>query len=194
MKRLCLRFPCLIHVFIAALIASTAGAGYATDESNKPPAEVTGVAETATLKMPAALAAAGFTKFAAAIEAAGLTEALEDDGPFTCFAPSDKAFDAMPDETRKMLKETPAGEESQAWIKYHFVKGVALKRDDLQRVPGADGFADKYLRVWVTPGKITINRVCEVTRFDIKAGNGLIHEVSRVLDAADEFKGYQKKP
>jgi uncharacterized surface protein with fasciclin (FAS1) repeats len=146
-----------------------------------------------SLRIPQALAAAGFTKFAAAIEAAGLTETLEEDGPFTCFAPSDEAFDAMPDETRKMLKETPAGEHAQAWIKYHFVKGVAIKRDDLMKIPGANGFADKYLRVWVPPGKITINRICEITRFDIVAANGVIHGVARVLDAEDEMKVYQKK-
>lgn len=144
-------------------------------------------------RIPQALAAAGFTKFAAVIEAAGLTKALEDDGPFTCFAPSDEAFDAMPDETRKLLKESPAGDQAQAWIKYHFIKGVALKHEDLEKTPGADGFAGRYVRIWVSKGKITINRICEITRFDVVAANGMIHEVARVLDAEDESKAFQKK-
>jgi uncharacterized surface protein with fasciclin (FAS1) repeats len=193
MKIHCPQFHRTAQVLIAALIACTAAEACSSEAVQKSPATPSEVSEASTLKMPAALAAAGFTRFAAAIEAAGLTKTLEDDGPFTCFAPSDKAFNAMPDETRKLLKENPAGEDAQAWIKYHFVKGVALKRDDLTKIPGANGFADKYLRVWVTPGKISINRVCEVTRFDIRAGNGFIHEVDRVLDAEDEIKMFQKK-
>lgn len=169
---------------IALAIALVPGPSFAVEDS---------VPKAGSLKMPQALAAAGFTKFAAAIEAAGLTKALEDDGPFTCFAPSDAAFDAMPDDTRKLLKENPASEHAQAWIKYHFVKGVAIKRADLEKIPGANGFAGKYLRVWVSKGKITINRICEITRFDIVAANGVIHEVARVLDADDEMKVYQKK-
>lgn len=169
---------------IALAIALVPGPSFAVEET---------VSKAESLRIPQALAAAGFKKFAAAIEVAGLTKALEDDGPFTCFAPSDEAFDAMPDETRKLLKENPAGEHAQAWIKYHFVKGVAIKRDDLMKIPGANGFADKYLRIWVSKGKITINRICEITRFDIVAANGVIHGVARVLDAEDEMKVYQKK-
>lgn len=184
----------LTPILFSLLIPCTAGFVFSEQEANPAPVEHAAAADTSTLKMPAALAAAGFVKFAAAVQAAGLSATLEEEGPFTCFAPTDKAFDAMPEETKKLLKENPAGEEAQAWIKYHFVKGVALKQQDLQRIPGANGLADKYLRVWVTPGKISINRVCEITRFDLIALNGIIHEVDRSLDAEDEWKVHQKKP
>ena len=192
MKRFHLRF--FTPILFSLLIPCTAGFVFSEQEAKPAPAELAAAADTSTLKMPAALAAAGFVKFAAAVQAAELTATLEEEGPFTCFAPTDKAFDAMPEETKKLLKENPTGEEAQTWVKYHFVKGVALKHQDLQRIPGADGLADKYLRVWVTPGKITINRVCEVTRFDLTALNGIIHEVDRSLDAEDELKVNHKKP
>lgn len=191
MKRPHPRF--LTPILFLLLIPCTAGFVFSEQEANPAPVEQA-AADTSTLKMPAALAAAGFVKFAAAVQAAGLSATLEEDGPFTCFAPTDKAFDAMPEKIVKLLKESPKSEETQAWIKYHFVKGVALKHQDLQRIPGANGLADKYLRVWVTPGKISINRVCEVTRFDLIALNGIIHEVDRSLDAEDEWKVNQKKP
>jgi uncharacterized surface protein with fasciclin (FAS1) repeats len=47
------------------------------------------------------------------------------------------------------------------------------------------GLAEKPVRIWVTPEQISINSVCEITRFDIAASNGTIHEVQRVLNSAD---------
>lgn len=187
------RVYCLTPLFIATLLICGTEILLSKDEIKPSLKSHNRISETITLKIPAALFNAGYVKFAAAVQAAGLTATLEEEGPFTCFAPSDKAFDRMPEKTKKLLEENPMGEDSKAWIKYHFVKDVALTRDDLGKIPGANGFADKYLRVWVTPEKITINRICEVTRFDIKAANGIIHEVSRVLDADDEMKAIQKK-
>lgn len=184
MKRSHLRY--FAPILFSLLIPCTAGFAFSEQEANPAPGEPAVAADTSTLKMPAALAAAGFVKFAAAVQAAGLSATLEEDGPFTCFAPTDKAFDAMPENTKKLLKEKPAGEEAQAWIKYHFLKGGSLKRQDLEKMAGAFGMADKYLRVWVTPGKISMNSVCEITRFDIMALNGMIHEIDRVLDEADD--------
>ena len=183
MKRFHLRF--FTPILFSLLIPCTAGFVFSEQEAKPAPAELAAAADTSTLKMPAALAAAGFVKFAAAVQAAELTATLEEEGPFTCFAPTDKAFDAMPEETKKLLKENPTGEEAQTWVKYHFAKGRA-KRQDLEKMAGTFGLADIYLRVWVAPGKISMNRVCEVTRFDILALNGIIHEIERVLDADEK--------
>jgi len=159
--------------------------GFAVGQAKPQAAESAAIQDTASLKLPAALAASGFTKFAAMIEAAGLTETLEEEVPFTCFAPANEALDAIPEQRRKKLSANPKGEDTVAWIKYHFVRGLALKHDDLLKVPGANGFAGRYIRIWVTSGKIAINRVCELTRFDIAAANGVIHQSSRALEADD---------
>lgn len=190
-----LRLKPILHIpcCLAAIIACGPLKANPEEASKDSSTSQTVVSESAELKMHAALSAAGFSKFAAAIEAAGLMEALQGEGPFTCFAPTDEAFDAMPDETKTLLKEQPASESAQAWVKYHFIKGLALNRDDLEKIADVKGYADKELIVWVTSGKIAINRVCEVTRFDIEAENGVIHEVSRALDATDEPKVFQIK-
>jgi uncharacterized surface protein with fasciclin (FAS1) repeats len=181
----------LVTVFAAALVF-TCPQGFAVAQAKPQPAESAAVQDTASLKLPAALAAAGFAKFAAMIDAAGLTETIGADGPFTCFAPTDEALVAMPDERKRQLESDPKSDETVAWIKYHFVRGLALKHEDLMKIPGANGFSDHYLRVWVTPGKIAINRVCELTRFDIAAANGVIHESSRVLESGDETRVFHK--
>jgi len=185
-------FSCSITLLMIFSASCLHGQQDFPKEETDPGTIVAAQPETASLKMPEALAKAGFTKFAGMIEAAGLKEDLEQDGPFTCFAPTDDAIQSMPEEVLKKISEDPKGELTVAWIKYHFVKGVALKHEHLMKIPGANGYADRYLRVWVTPEKIAINRVCELTRFDIEAANGVIHESSRVLDVEDEVRVFQK--
>lgn len=171
-------------VLLSLLITFTVESVLADQEKKPATTGQAKPADTSTLKLPAALEAAGYRKFAAAVEAAGLKEALEADGPYTCFAPTDKAFDAMPDETKKLLTENPKSENAQLWIKYHVIK-TSVKRSDLMKMGVVFGLAEKPIRIWVTPEQISINSVCEITRFDIAANNGTIHEVQRVLNSAD---------
>ena len=172
-------------LYFALLIPLTATIARADQESKPDPVEVAAPTDTSKMKMPEALAAAGFTKFAAALKAAELNETLEADGPFTCFAPTDKAFDAMPDETKKFLTDDPKSEMAQKWVKYHFIRSAA-KRGDLMKMAVVLGLAEKPLQIWVTPEKISLNRVCGFHSFDIVALNGIIHGIDRVLDASDQ--------
>lgn len=114
-----------------------------------------------------------------AINKAGLAGTLASGGPFTVFAPSDAAFAKMPkgelDELladRKKLREV---------LKYHVVKGKMSSEDLAQKrsVPTLQG---EFLMVdskgdsdmLVVDGAI-------VTKPDINAGNGIIHEIDYVL-------------
>jgi len=45
----------------------------------------------------------------AAVVAAGLVETLSGEGPFTIFAPTDAAFEALPEGTVETLLEDPSG-------------------------------------------------------------------------------------
>ncbi len=138
--------------------------------------------DASALKMPQALAAAGFKKFAASIEASGLVETLEAEGPFTCFAPSDEAIAAMPEDWRILIEQNPKDKSVIRWIQCHFVTGMALNRDQLMKVPGAHTLGNQYLRIWVTPGKISINRAAPISRFDILSANGIIHQIQGALE------------
>lgn len=186
MKRAHLRF--FKPIFFSLLIPFTTCFVLSEQEAVLAPVQVAVTVDTSTLKIPAALSAAGFVKFAAAVQAAGLSATLEEEGPFTCFAPTDKAFDAMPEEIKKLLKESPKSEKAKEWIMYHFIKSeIAVKRKNLEETGAlANSLGDKPRVIWVTTGKISVNRICEITRFDIVALNGIIHELNRVLDADDE--------
>src|SRR4030042_3775671 len=68
-----------------------------------------------------AVEAGGFTKFVAAVQAAGLVETLKGKGPFTIFAPNDDAFAKLPPGTvDDLLKNIP---KLKAILMYHIVMG-----------------------------------------------------------------------
>ena len=49
----------------------------------------------------------GFSTLVAAVQAAGLVEALQSPGPFTVFAPNDAAFAKLPPGTVQTLVQNP---------------------------------------------------------------------------------------
>jgi uncharacterized surface protein with fasciclin (FAS1) repeats len=70
-----------------------------------------------------AVAAGQFKTLAAALEAAGLIEALKGDGPFTVFAPTDEAFAKLPAGTVDTLLKPENKEKLKAVLLYHVVPG-----------------------------------------------------------------------
>merc|ERR1711916_264036 len=71
--------------------------------------------------LPSELVARGnFTTLLAAVEAAGLVETLQGEGPFTLFAPNDEAFAKIPSETLNGLLADP--EQLAQVLLYHVVK------------------------------------------------------------------------
>jgi uncharacterized surface protein with fasciclin (FAS1) repeats len=132
-----------------------------------------------------AIAAGDFDTLVAAVQAAGLEETLRGDGPFTVFAPTDDAFDALPDGTVESLLEDPSGDLTDI-LTYHVVEGAVFAED----VAGLDGeevttVNGATFTVNVTDGGVTLtdgagNEVT-VVQTDIEASNGVIHVVDSVL-------------
>src|SRR6056300_442307 len=75
-----------------------------------------------------AVAAGSFSTLVAAVQAAGLVDALKGDGPFTVFAPTDEAFAALPEGTVETLLEDPSGALTDILL-YHVVAGKAMSTD-----------------------------------------------------------------
>lgn len=132
-----------------------------------------------------AVAAGGFATLATALEAAGLVETLEGDGPFTVFAPTDDAFAALPAGTLDTLLEDPEGDLTQI-LTYHVVPGKVLAAD----VVGLDGQKVKTvqgaeLTVGVEGDTVTLTDAAgatvNVTATDVEATNGVIHVIDGVL-------------
>ena len=68
-----------------------------------------------------------FTTLVAAVQAAGLVEALQSPGPFTVFAPTDDAFAQLPPGTVQTLVQNPP--QLARILKYHVVMGKLTQAD-----------------------------------------------------------------
>jgi uncharacterized surface protein with fasciclin (FAS1) repeats len=78
-----------------------------------------------------AVAAGQFKTLVAAIQAADLVDALNSDGPFTVFAPTDAAFAKLPDGTVESLVQPENKAKLQAILKYHVIPAQLGSNDIL---------------------------------------------------------------
>ncbi|MEQ9005846.1 MAG: fasciclin domain-containing protein [Pseudomonadales bacterium] len=120
--------------------------------------------------------AGSFTTLLTALDAAGLTETLKGDGPFTVFAPTDEAFAALPAGTLESLLADP--EALQSVLTYHVVAGKA-KAADVAGLTSVTTLQGGTLPVSTTDG-VKIG-AATVIAADVEAGNGVIHVIDTVL-------------
>ena len=73
-----------------------------------------------------------FSNFVEAIEAAGLDETLTGEGPFTVFAPTNDAFDQLPENVVEALKEEDYREQLEALLRAHVVEGEEITVSDIR--------------------------------------------------------------
>ncbi len=173
-------FPAWAHINSNTNVANAA-----------PTQQVAGNAKTAASPAPMAATkdivaiASGdpqFKTLTKALGEAGLVTTLKGKGPFTVFAPTDAAFAALPKGTLDDLLK-PANKAKLAKIlTYHVVSGAvlstSLKSSDVKSVEGSP------LKVVVAAGKVTVSGA-NVVKADIKASNGVIHVIDKVLIPAD---------
>jgi uncharacterized surface protein with fasciclin (FAS1) repeats len=114
----------------------------------------------------------------AAVIAAGLADDLSGEGPFTVFAPTDEAFDALPAGTIEALLADPTGDLANILL-YHVVSGKAMSTDlsNGQEIATLQG---KKVKVTINGEGVFINDV-KVTVADIVADNGVVHVINAVL-------------
>jgi uncharacterized surface protein with fasciclin (FAS1) repeats len=122
--------------------------------------------------------AAGFSTLAAALEAGELVSALQAEGPFTVFAPTDDAFAALPEGVLDDLLLPENQSQLQDILLYHVVSGQIFSGD---LVDGAtpETLQGQTVTVDLTSG-VMINDA-NVTIADIITKNGVIHVIDAVL-------------
>lgn len=121
-----------------------------------------------------------FKTLLAALKVTGLDAALEQDGPFTVFAPTDDAFAKLPAKTLKKLL-TPEGKEDLANIlKYHVLAGKSVSARDAVAAGRASTLQGSKVHIDIRNGQVTINNAKTVAT-DIKTSNGIIHVIDTVL-------------
>jgi uncharacterized surface protein with fasciclin (FAS1) repeats len=124
-----------------------------------------------------AVAAGDFTTLATALEAAGLVETLKGEGPYTVFAPTDAAFEALPPGTLDQLLADP--EALADVLLYHVVEGEVLA-EDVVGLDSATTVQGSDVTITVEGESVRVNDAL-VTMTDVMASNGVIHVIDAVL-------------
>lgn len=125
-----------------------------------------------------AIGAGTFTTLVAAVQAAGLEDTLRGDGPFTVFAPTDDAFNALPAGlVGKLLADT---DTLSSILTYHVVSGevdaaTVVGLTEATTVQGED------VTIAVDRDGVLLNGNARVTVTDIVASNGIIHVIDAVI-------------
>jgi uncharacterized surface protein with fasciclin (FAS1) repeats len=127
-----------------------------------------------------AVAAGDFKTLAAALTAAGLVDTLKGPGPFTVFAPTDAAFDALPAGTVEKLLKPENKDQLTAVLTYHVVSGKVMAAD-VVKMSEAKTVNGASLKISTTGEKVIINDTATVAKTDIAASNGVIHVIDTVL-------------
>jgi uncharacterized surface protein with fasciclin (FAS1) repeats len=127
-----------------------------------------------------AIADGRFTTLVAAIQAAGMVDALKAEGPFTVFAPTDDAFAALPEGTLDSLLLPENKQQLTDILLYHVVSGKVMA-EDVVGLTSAPTVLGKDITITVKDGKVYLNDTVMVTITDIEASNGVIHVIDAVL-------------
>lgn len=120
--------------------------------------------------------AGNFKTLITAVQEAGLVETLQQEGPFTVFAPTDEAFEKLPEGTIETLLNDK--EKLTEILTYHVLAHKIMSKDvvNIKNATTANG------------KKISINsKECvkiddaNVIKKDIECSNGVIHVIDTVL-------------
>lgn len=151
----------------------------------------TGFAQTSKTVVENAIASKDHTTLVAAIKAAGLVETLSGKGPFTVFAPTNNAFDNLPDGTVAMLLKPENKSKLASVLTYHVVAGNLDSKAIMAAIAKGKGSATLTtvqggLLVAKIVGKNVIltdekGNKAKVTAVDIKSSNGVIHVIDAVV-------------
>ena len=138
-----------------------------------------------------AVNSADHTTLVAAVKAAGLVDTLKGAGPFTVFAPTNAAFDALPAGTVDTLLKPENKPTLAAVLTYHVVAGKLDAGAIAARIKAGGG---KATLATVQGGSLTARaagngvtitdakgNVANVTIANVEQSNGVIHVVDAVL-------------
>ena len=131
------------------------------------------------------------TTLVAAVKAAGLVETLESKGPFTVFAPTNKAFKMLPAGTVDNLLKPENKASLTTVLTYHVVAGRLGSADLAKLIKEGKGTAELKTvaggKLWVMMKgkKIALKDenggISYVTIKDVNQSNGVIHVIDHVV-------------
>jgi uncharacterized surface protein with fasciclin (FAS1) repeats len=161
----------------SVLLLSACGSDGSSSDTTVAAVDSTEMAKEAGTIVEVAQGNADFSTLVQAVVAAGLAETLSGEGPFTVFAPTNAAFEALP---AGLLEKLLLPENKETLVKiltYHVVPSKVMAADvaagDVTTVEGSTFTIS-------TEGGVKVN-TSNVTATDVPASNGVIHVIDAVL-------------
>lgn len=115
----------------------------------------------------------------AAVKAGDLVQTLKGDGPFTVFAPTNEAFEALPEGTLESLLKPENKQKLIEILTYHVVAGKVMSTDLSDGMKAETVQGDK-IKVSFKGDKVMINDANVITA-DVMATNGVVHIIDKVI-------------
>lgn len=138
-----------------------------------------------------AVSSEDFTTLVAALKAADLVGALQGEGPFTVFAPTNSAFAKIDSKTLNSLLEPKNKEALANILTYHVVSGKLVANDVVAALKKGNGKVEvkalngQTLTVMQKDGKIWLKdqngNYSEIVKTDVMGSNGVIHVIDSVV-------------
>jgi len=132
-----------------------------------------------------------FSTLVAALKAADLVTALQGDGPFTVFAPTNEAFAKIDSNTLNSLLEAKNKMALANILKYHVVSGKLTATDVVAALKKGNGKVElkalngesltvmqKDEKIWLKDSK---GNYSEIVATDVMGSNGVIHVIDTVV-------------
>ena len=127
-----------------------------------------------------AVNSADHTTFVAAIQAADLVNTLKQPGPFTVFAPTDEAFDTLPEGTVEDLLLPENKEQLKGILTNHVVPG-AFSTENLTDGMTLETLQGDTITFTQKEGSWYINDTTKIEVSDVVSSNGITHVIDTVL-------------
>ena len=163
------------------LIVSFACSNDESDEASVMEEEIA-VEEISKTVVDIAVEDGRFTTLVTALQAADLAGVLSGEGPFTVFAPTDDAFNNLPEGTLdSLLNDIPALKDI---LLYHVVSGKVLAAD-VVGLESAESLQGSAITVSVMGDSVMVDDA-NVIITDIEGSNGVIHVIDAVMIPAVE--------
>ncbi|GAA6215182.1 transforming growth factor-beta-induced protein ig-h3 [Lates japonicus] len=113
-----------------------------------------------------------------AIAAAGLTAMLEEEGQYTIFAPTNEAFEKIPQETLNRILGDPVALKDL--LNYHILKHMHCAESIVSGTP-METLQGTVLEVGCDGDQMTLNGKAIITKKDQLGTNGVIHYINELL-------------
>lgn len=161
----------------SVLLLSACGSDGSTSDTTVAAADETEMTTEAGNIVEVAQGNPEFSTLVAAITAAGLGETLSGAGPFTVFAPTNAAFEALPAGLLEKLLLPENKETLTKILTYHVVAAKVMAADV---AAGEVATVEGSTFAIATEGGVKVN-TSNVTATDVAASNGVIHVIDAVL-------------